>query len=150
MLDSDVDLLLTLTTPVTKKAKKMTKGSKLPILFAPVFSPVTAGVIDSLASPGGNVTGIKTRGSTGKALEWFLKAVPSAKRIFVPFHYTDKAAIQTVQDLKKAANFFNIELITKKIGNEEELDKILTDIPDDIDAVWVTHSHLIISNVNKN
>ncbi len=149
MVDSDVDLFLTVTTPVTKKVKTMLEGSKLPILFAPVFSPVASGVVDSLASPGGNVTGIKVRGSSGKTLEWFLKAVPSVKRIFVPFHHTDKAATQTLEDLKKAADFFHIELVIENLSNEDELDRVLADIPDNIDGVWVTHSHLIISNIKK-
>lgn len=149
MLEADVDLLLTMTTPVTKKAQKMTAGSKVPILFAPVFSPVSSGVVDSLARPGTNATGIKVRGSTAKTLEWFLKAVPSAKRIFVPFHHTDQAAIQTLEDLQMAATSLDIELITKNVTDEEELLKVLTDMPHDIDAVWLTHSHLIISNVEK-
>lgn len=149
LLKADINLLLTLTTPVTRRAKQLTKNSNLPVLFAPVFSPVASGIVDSLASPGGNITGIKTRGSTGKALEWFLKSVPSAKRIFVPFHYTDNAATQTVADLQEAASFFNVKLITEKIASEEELDTLLAHIPTDIDGIWVTHSHLIISNIKK-
>ncbi len=149
LLKSDIDLLLTLTTPVAKRVQQLTKDSDLPILFAPVFSPVSAGIVDSLASPGGHITGIKSRGSTGKALEWFLKTVPSAKRIFVPFHYTDKAAVETLADLQEAASFFNVELIVKQIASKEELDTVLAHIPADIDAIWVTHSHLIISNIQK-
>lgn len=149
LLKADIDLLLTITTPVTSRAKQLTKNNNLPIIFSPVFSPVASGIVDSLASPGGNITGIKARGGTGKALEWFLKSVPSAKRIFVPFHYTDKAAAQTVTDLHEAASFFNVELIIEKIASEEELDALLDHIPADIDGIWVTHSHLINSNINK-
>jgi putative ABC transport system substrate-binding protein len=149
MLAADVDLLITMTIPVTKKAQKMTASRNLPILFAPVFSPISSGVVDSMARPGANTTGIKVRGSTAKALEWFLKAAPSAKRIFVPFHHTDPAAIQTLEDLQMAATSLNVELITKNVTNEEEILKVLTDMPHDIDAVWLTHSHLIISNVEQ-
>ncbi len=149
MLDADVDLLLTVTTPVAKKVKKMTEGLELPVLFAPVFSPIDSGIVDFLARPGGNVTGIKTRGSTAKTLEWFLKAVPSAKRIFVPFHHTDKAAIQTLEDLREAAKFFHIELVTANLSNEEELNQVLADIPVGIDAVWLAHSYLIVANAEN-
>ena len=149
MLNAKVDLLFTMTTPATKKVKELTRGKKLPILFAPVFSPVTSGIVDSLAKPGGMATGIKTRGSTAKTLEWFVKSVPTAKRIFVPVHYTDKAAIQTMEDLESAAEFFGVELVIRKAGNKQELDKVLSDIPVDIDAVWLTHSHLIVSNIQQ-
>lgn len=149
MLNADVDLIFSMTTPATKKVQEMTRGSSLPVFFGPVFSPVTSGIVDSLAAPGGNMTGIKVRGSTGKALEWFLKAMPPAKRILVPFHYTDEAAIQTVEDLEIAAQALNVELVLQKLKNTEELDTILAELPADIDAVWVTHSYLIISNIKK-
>jgi putative ABC transport system substrate-binding protein len=149
LLKADINLLLTQTTPVTKRVKQLTKDSNLPVLFAPVFSPAASGLVDSLAHPGENITGIKVRGSTGKALEWFLKTVPSAKRIFVPFHYTDKAAVQTVADLQEAASFFNVKLITQQIASEEDLNTVLAHIPADIDGIWITHSHLIMSNMQK-
>lgn len=149
MLKTGVDLIITMTTPATKKLKEMPEVSHLPILFVPVFSPESSGLVDSIAAPGGHLTGIKTRGSTGKTLEWFLKISPTAKRIFVPFHHTDTAAIETLEDLEVAANFFNLELIIRNLSTEQELKEVLADIPVGTDALWMTHSHLIVSNINK-
>lgn len=149
MLAADLDLLITTTTPVTKKAQKLTKGSDMPILFAPVFDPLTSGIVASLARPGANITGLKVRGSTGKALDWLLKAVPATKKVFVPFHHTDPAAIQSLEDLQRAADYLNIELVTTNVSTDKELDNALKTMPEDIDAVWLIHSHLIISNAEK-
>ncbi len=144
-----VDLVYTLTTPVTKIAKKVLAESSIPIVFGPVFSPKEQGIVRSNMKPGGNITGVKVRGATQKAVEWLLHAAPHVKTLWIPFHHTDKAAIKSVDDLKKIAKDRNISLVLAKINNEQELLYELSTIPATVDAVWVTQSHLIVSNVQK-
>jgi putative ABC transport system substrate-binding protein len=149
MLAGKVDLIYSLTTPATRKLKKAIAGTDVSGVFGPVFDPVASGLVESLSSPGGQITGVKVRGSTAKALEWLLAIVPDVKRIFIPFHSTDKAASQTVEDLQETALKFDIELVTEDVTKAEELEKALTKIPDDTDALWLTCSHLLFSNVHK-
>ena len=85
-IDQKIDLILSITTPATKKAKKMTAGTGIPVVFAPVFDPVKSGIVGSLVKPGGNLTGIKVGGHSAKALDWLLKVAPDIKNIFVPLH----------------------------------------------------------------
>ncbi|MCB2182725.1 MAG: ABC transporter substrate-binding protein [Desulfobulbaceae bacterium] len=149
IITNGVDLLVALTTPVALKAKEVTAGTDIPVLFIPVFSPVESGIVQSLASPEGNLTGIKVRGSTPKALEWFQAALPNLKTIYVPFHHTSMTAIQTMADLQDAARKLHLQLIVKNINNEAELSAALSAIPDSADAIWMTHSQLIVSNIEK-
>lgn len=149
MITRNVDLIYSLTTPASKKLKKALSGTDIPGVFGPVFDPVSAGVVESQTRPGGQLTGVKVRGSTAKALEWLLAIVPDVKRIFIPFHITDKAACYTVEDLQDTANKFDIELVTEDVTTAGELEKALTRIPDNVDAVWLTCSHLLFSNVDK-
>lgn len=142
----NIDLLFTMTTPVTLKAKEYFSDTAVPIIFAPVFSPVDAGLVDSISNTGGNITGVMTRGSTAKALDYLLDMLPSIKTIFVPYHYQDTAARLTVEDLNNAAAVFGIEIVTAEINDLADLKKVLQNIPDRADALWLTHSHLIVSN----
>jgi len=149
MLTKEVDLIYSLTTPASRKLKKALAGTDIPGVFAPVFDPVNAGIVNSLAKPGGQMTGVKVRGSTAKALEWLITIVPDVKRIFAPFHITDKAACLTIEDLQAAAEKLNINLVTEDVTTGEELETALTRIPVDTDALWLTCSHLLLSNVDK-
>lgn len=149
MLSKNADLIYSLTTPASRKLKKAITNTDTPGIFAPVFDPVNAGIVDSLARPGGQMTGVMVRGSTAKALEWLLAIAPDVKRIFIPFHITDKAACLTVEDLTETADKLGIKLITEDVTTTEELETALAGIPADTDAVWLTCSHLLFSNVDK-
>ncbi len=144
-----IDLLYTLSTPVTKIAQQEMEGTDIPIVFAPVFSPVEAGIISADPKARRNITGVKVRGSTQKALEMLVTVVPQVKNIFVPFHVSDKAAQLTVVDMKKAAAKLRVKLHLGEVKTAAELDKVILNIPADTDAIFLTHSHLILSKTAK-
>jgi putative ABC transport system substrate-binding protein len=149
MLARNVDLIYSLTTPASKKLNEALAGKKVPGVFGPVFDPVESGIVAALARPGGRLTGVRVRGSTPKALEWLLSIVPGVKRIYVPFHVTDDAACATLTDLRETAAKFNIRIITENVTTAQELEKALANIPADADALWLTCSELLYSNVGK-
>jgi putative ABC transport system substrate-binding protein len=149
IIAKEPDLIYSLTTPASKKLKKAIANTDIPGIFTPVFDPVVSGIVNSLAKPGGQMTGVKVRGSTAKALEWLLAIIPDVKRIFIPFHITDKAACLTVEDLQETAEKLDIELVTEDVTTGEEIEAALTRIPVDTDAIWLTCSHLLFSNVDK-
>lgn len=142
----NVDLIFTLTTPATLKAKKATVDQQIPIVFAPVFSPVESGIVTSLTKPGGNLTGIQARGSASKAVGWFLTLFPEAKNIYVPFHTKNKSTIQSFREFQKEAEKRGLNLIVDKITNPQELKSKLQTISNDTDGIWLLNSHFIVSN----
>ena len=83
--------LVTLTPDVILAHGASTAGPLLqatrtvPIVFPVVFDPVGAGLVDSLARPGGNVTGFMTTeySMSGKWLELLKQIVPSITRVAV-------------------------------------------------------------------
>ncbi|NJD56327.1 MAG: hypothetical protein FIA94_07980 [Nitrospirae bacterium] len=149
MLGRKVDLIYSLTTPATKKLKEALDGTNVPGVFGPVHDPVRSGIVKSLSEPGGQLTGVKVRGSTPKAMDWLRAIVPGVKRIYVPFHNTDDAARMTVDDLRETAAKFGIQVITENATNAGELERSLKNIPPDTDAIWMTCSHMLLSNVDK-
>lgn len=76
-----VDVIFTTTDPAVRAAKKASKT--IPIVFAGVSDAVAAGLVDSLARPGGNATGLSllSRELGGKRLELFKEAFPKATRV---------------------------------------------------------------------
>ncbi len=82
--------------PQPARAAKDAAGA-IPVVFVAVADPIAAGLVPSLARPGGNVTGLSTvvsGGFMGKMLQLLKEAVPTASRIAVlwssknPMHVT--------------------------------------------------------------
>lgn len=76
-----VDVLIASETPAVQAAKRAT--TTIPIVMAPAGDPVGTGLIDGLARPGGNITGLSaaTAELAGKSIELIREVLPSAKRV---------------------------------------------------------------------
>jgi len=143
-----VDLLLTLGTPATLAAQKATLGSNIPVVFTVVSDPVASGIVTDLIHPGGNMTGVKTGGSSGKAVEWLLEIAPGARRLYVPHWPADSASVQGMAELIPAAAMLGIELVVREIATTEELLTALAEIPSDVDSLFLNSSGFLNAQVD--
>ncbi len=82
----DVNLIIASGTPPTVAAKNAT--ARIPIVFVASIDPVAAGVVTSLARPGGNITGFAGIHADlmGKRLELLKELVPGLSRVAVLAH----------------------------------------------------------------
>ena len=78
-----VDVLVVISPLAIRTAKETTKT--IPIVMVTTVDPVATGLIDSLARPGGNITGITrlTRELSGKRLELLKETLPQISRVGV-------------------------------------------------------------------
>jgi putative ABC transport system substrate-binding protein len=78
-----VDVLLTTSPDETLAAKNATKT--IPIVFFAQSDPAASGLVDSLARPGSNITGITTIATelSGKRLELLKETIPTLSRVAV-------------------------------------------------------------------
>jgi len=83
LLQLKVDVLVVISMSSIRAAKQATKT--IPIVMVTNFDPVATGLVDSLANPGGNLTGLTrfTRELSGKRLELFKEVVPKLSRVGV-------------------------------------------------------------------
>jgi len=146
MVAKNVNLILTITTPDTKMARKITEGTDIPVVFA-VYDPVESGLVNSLTKPGGNLTGVQLRGSVPKTLEWLLKVKPDAKHIFVPVKFDTGAARMSMEDLKKSVVKAGLKMTVSEVATVKDLRASLSSMPKDIDAIFIVHSIFIGSNM---
>ena len=104
LLDLKTDLILT-SGPITPNAAKIIKG--VPVVFSISGDPVEAGIVASLARPGGNMTGMTFFASVlaGKRVELLKEAVPGTARIGVlanPNHAGESLEFRETETAAKA------------------------------------------------
>src|SRR5260370_11218292 len=95
--------LLVATTPANLAAKAVT--ATVPIVMVAVADPIGVGLVQSLARPGGNLTGITNIAAelTGKRLEILKEIVPAASRVAVLVNPDDPNATIQLQNAAAAA-----------------------------------------------
>jgi ABC-type uncharacterized transport system substrate-binding protein len=124
-----VDVLVLIgSLPTIRAAKQATKT--IPIVIVTTQDPVATGVIDSLARPGGNITGVTTlqRELSGKRLELLKEAVPTISRVAALVNATQLGknpdAINDFQWYEAPARALKIELQTLEVrGPNPDLDR---------------------------
>jgi putative ABC transport system substrate-binding protein len=109
LLQLKVDVLVSGTIQAIRAAKQATKTT--PIIIVTQGDPVTDGLVDSLARPGGNITGVTrfTRELSGKRLELFKEAVPAISRLGVVGDVSARTVAQTFKDYETVARALNIQ-----------------------------------------
>jgi len=83
LIQLKVDVLVSSSAGAIRAAKQATKT--IPIVMVASLDPVETGLVDSLARPGGNITGVArlTHELSGKRLELFKEAVPRISRVAI-------------------------------------------------------------------
>ena len=147
LVEKDVDLVLSLTTPATIQAKRAAEGTDIPVVFVLVYDPVSSGVVDSLVRPGGNLTGIRGGGNMPKMLDWLQRIAPGTTRCFVPYNPQETASVQALAELEKAAGPLGIKLVAPEVRTSEELGERLDDLPSDTDAIVVLPGAFFLRNL---
>ena len=126
-LDADlvvrrVDLIVANSPPSALAAKGAT--STIPIVFRGGADPVAAGLVASLARPGGNLTGVSFVPDelTVKRLELLSELVPRVRVIALLVNPNSVNAERIIQDVQKAARTKGLQLHVLKARSESEID----------------------------
>jgi putative ABC transport system substrate-binding protein len=143
LVEADVDLILSITTPATQAAQRATAGTDIPVVFVPVTDPVGAGIVDSLSNPGGNTTGVTFGTQEGRRLEWLIQIVPTIEEIYVPYNPEDQSAVLALGIVSEAATKLGVELITHEVRSPEEIPAAVENISEEADAVFLLPDSLL-------
>jgi putative tryptophan/tyrosine transport system substrate-binding protein len=121
LVSLDVQAIVTAGTPAAKALKNATQS--IPIIMAVIGDPVAAGLVDSLAHPGGNVTGFSILASdlSGKRLELLKEVVPRLSSVGVVLNPTNPQPKIELQEVEAAARTLGVQIRPIQISAESSL-----------------------------
>jgi putative ABC transport system substrate-binding protein len=143
LVEADVDLILSVTTPATLAAQRATADTDIPVVFVPVNDPVGAGLVESLKQPGGNITGITFGLQEGRRLKWLVQIAPTIEEIYIPYNPEDQSAVLGLETVSEAAMALGVELITREVRKPEEITAAVENIPEEADAIFLLADSLL-------
>src|SRR5262245_10131241 len=121
----------------------------IPIVFTVHADPVGTGLVDSLARPGGNVTGLSDfHGDlVAKRLELIKEVVPSASRIAFLWNSASSSGPPQFKQLQTAAPALGITLVSFNVKRSEDFERAFTAMgKEKLAAVVVQGNPLLITN----
>ena len=110
MIKLEPDVIVANSATVVAALRKQT--TTIPIVFAQVVDPVSSGFVDSLAHPGGNITGFISLdfGMGAKWLEILKQIAPRVTRVGVLRDPTTPAGMGQLGAIQAATSSFGVEL----------------------------------------
>jgi putative tryptophan/tyrosine transport system substrate-binding protein len=145
-----VDVILALGTPPAQAAQRAT--TKIPIVFWAVADPVEAGLVASLAQPGGNLTGLTILApeQSGKRLELLTEAVPGVSRVAVLWNPVDRYAALEVRVMEAAARAVGIQLQFLEVRDPGEFERAFeVATRDGAGALSILATPFIVQNLGR-
>lgn len=126
-----IDAIVAVTALGAKEAKQAT--STIPIVFVIVSDPVGSGLVESLARPGGNATGLSLMAIdlSGKRLALLKEAVPSLSRVALLVDTTDPFAKRAVKANQAAAEALGITLWPAEVSTPNDIEPAFSKIAQD-------------------
>jgi putative tryptophan/tyrosine transport system substrate-binding protein len=124
------DLILGHTTPVVAALK--TQTSTVPIVFTQVSDPIGSHFVDSLARPGGNITGFTNlEASMGTKLVELLKEVaPQTSHVALMFNpqTSPDGGSYFLKPVEAAAPLVKIKMIAAPVHNPADIEAVITSL----------------------
>jgi putative ABC transport system substrate-binding protein len=159
LIDLNPDVILTGSTGET--AAVMAATRTIPIIFATANDPVGNGFVESLAHPGGNVTGFtsSTAEMGGKWLQLIQEAVPDLARVGVLYNpaTSPRAGRFYLESIEQEAATAGVTVVPVPIGTPAEIDGAISRFSEPpkaamislVDSFLVVNRHAIIEATAK-
>jgi putative ABC transport system substrate-binding protein len=130
-VETKVDAIVAVTALGAKEAKQAT--NTIPVVFVADPDPVGSGLVESLAHPGGNATGLSLMAIdvTGKRLGLFKELVPNLSRVAIMVDPRDSAAPRFRAAYEKAAKPLGISTQIVEVTTSDGIEQAFSAIAQD-------------------
>jgi putative ABC transport system substrate-binding protein len=142
-----VDLIVQDSTVGTEVTRRAT--STIPIVMALVLDPVGSGLVRSLASPGGNITGLSMMATElyPKRLQLLKEVNPQLTRAAVLWNPDHPFHVQAVESLKRIAPSLSIELSSAAVRSPEQFAPAISSaIQEKVQALYVVEDPIFFAH----
>jgi putative ABC transport system substrate-binding protein len=129
LVRANVDVIITQAAEPVEALRKAT--TSIPIVMASVGDAVGAGYIDSLAHPGGNITGLTlvATDQSAKRLQLIKELLPAATRVAVLWNANASGHRLQIKEMDSAAPKLGLVLQSLAVKNAKDIDEALRTVP---------------------
>jgi putative tryptophan/tyrosine transport system substrate-binding protein len=141
----NIDVIVTAANGVLP-AKQAT--STIPIVFVIANDPVGTGLVESLARPGGNATGLSIQSSdlAGKRLELLREVTPGLRRLAILTNVDYAGAVLEAGEVQDAAHTLGLEVVILEIRRAEDIAPALEKLRGRAQGLYLPSEAIVFTN----
>ncbi|SDE16560.1 ABC transporter substrate-binding protein [Sporomusa acidovorans] len=139
----NVELIFACSTPAAQAAVQLAEN--IPVVFTPVFDPVSVGLAQTMAKPGGKATGVAGMVPAAAKTAFIHELLPSAKTVGILYHNTDANAVLEVHNVKAAAGS-TFTLVDLPINKAEDLSTLSDRLTPSLDVLFLPIGRVVEEN----
>jgi len=150
LVRSKVDLIFTPRGTAPALAAKRATAT-IPIVIGAVGDPVKAGIVPSLARPGGNVTGMSSLNLEleGKRIELLRELVPKVSRVGVFWDQDNPYSALATKEVEGAARALGVRIVAVRLSGPADLDAAFTALKRERAEALVVHGYVATQQNRK-
>ncbi len=141
----EVDVIVAIATPAAQAA--LSETTDIPIVFAAITDPVDAELVDSLETPGGNVTGTSDEVSAEQIMSLAKDITPGFKTIGALYNIGEDNSVSVVAGLKDYAAKNGYKVVESTVTNTSEVQQAAQYLADKVDVVFSPIDNTVASSM---
>lgn len=134
---------LAIATPAAQALKQA--DAKTPLLFTAITDPVGAGLVKSLKTPGGNVTGTSDLVSVAQQVDLLHQLFPKAKRIGLLYNAAEPNSVYQIKIAKKAIKKLGLKSVSRTVATTNDVEQAMRSLCQEADAVYIPSDNVAAS-----
>ncbi len=144
---SDVDLMVGVATPVAMAMQAATEDNKIPVIFAAVSDPLSAGLVDSLDKPGHNISGTSDFLDTNAVMNLIFAQDPDADKIGLLYNVSEDSSATPIAAAKEYLTAKGVSYV-ERTGTtvDEVMIAAQALIADGVDAIFTPTDNTIMKS----
>lgn len=144
LVSSGVDLIFANSTPSAQAVAALTED--IPIVFTSVTNAVDAEIVDSMESPGGNVTGtVDTHPDAIPSTLAFLKNELDAKNVGIVFNAGEQNSRSQVDAVKEQMAEVGLNVVEASVSTSAEVKQATESLIGKVDSLYIITDNTVVS-----
>ena len=142
----EVDLMVGIATPVAMNMQAATEDNQIPVIFAAVSDPLGAGLVDSLANPGANISGTSDYLDTAAMINLMIALNPEIRKVGLLYDVSQDSSTAAIASAKLLLQEKGIEVIEKTGTNVDEIRLAVQSlITEKVEAVFTPSDNTVMT-----
>ena len=142
----DVDLMIGIATPVAMAMQAATEDNQIPVVFAAVSDPVGSGIVDSLETPGANITGTSDYLDTAAILDIMCAVDEDIDLVGLLYDVGQDSSTTAIAEAKEYLDAAGIAYVEATGTTVDEIVLAAESlVADDVDAVFTPSDNTVMT-----